>query len=173
MKVKAALYVAVMGALGDILTLFAIPVGPNTHINLYVLPAVLVGSTSGWFLGGLAGAIGGLYTIVLWGQPYSIVYGFLLGSFTGVFCQKAGLRPFVSGILAHILTLPWLYFSLVHLVGSPLPVFYLGMGTMVLQLVAALAITEGIMAVPALKKRILKVEITRRIGGFLGHPWAE
>ena len=74
-SVKAALYSAVMGALGCILTLFAIPIGPNTHINLYVLPAVLVGTTNGWFLGALAGAIGSIYTIVLWGHPGSIVYG--------------------------------------------------------------------------------------------------
>jgi hypothetical protein len=137
-----------------------------------VLPAVLVGSTSGWFLGGLAGAIGSLYTIVLWGHPYSIIYGFLLGALTGLFCQKLGLRPIVAGIIAHVIALPWLYFSLVGILGNPLPVFYLGMVTMVIQLVVCLIISEGIMAVPALKKRIPQVSITGRVKGFLGHPWA-
>jgi hypothetical protein len=171
-NVKSGLYVAVMGALGDILTLFAIPIGPNTHINLYVLPAVLVGSTSGWLLGGVAGAIGSLYTIVLWGHPYSIIYGFLLGALTGLFSQKLGLRPIISGIIAHIITLPWLYFSLVSILGIPMPVFFLGMFTMAIQLVVALILTEGIMAVPALKKRIPAVPIAGRVTGILRHPWA-
>ncbi|MCR4397967.1 MAG: hypothetical protein NUV93_03295 [Firmicutes bacterium] len=172
MNVKSGLYVAVMGALGDILTLFAIPVGPNIHINLYVLPAVLVGSTTGWLLGGLAGAIGALYTIVLWGHPYSIIYGFLLGALTGIFCQKFGLRPIISGIIAHIITLPWLYFSLVNILGLAIPIFYLGMFTMAVQLVVSLLITEGIIAVPALKKRIPQVPIASRAAGFLRHPWS-
>lgn len=172
MNVKSGLYAAVMGALGDILTLFAIPIGPNTHINLYVLPAVLVGSTSGWLLGGVAGAIGSMYTIVLWGHPYSIIYGFLLGALTGLFCQKFGLRPLISGIIAHVITIPWLFWSLVNVLGTPVPIFWLGMVTMGIQLVVSCVLTEGIMAVPALKKRIPKAEMNKTVGGVLRHPWA-
>lgn len=172
MNVKSGLYAAVMGALGDILTLFSIPIGPNTHINLYVLPAILVGSTSGWLLGGIAGAIGSLYTIVLWGHPYSIIYGFLVGALTGVFSQKLALRPLASGIISHIITIPWLYWSLVTLLGTPVALFWLGMVTMAIQLIVACFLSEGIMAVPALKKRIPKVEISGSAGGVLRHPWA-
>ena len=152
--VKAALYSAVMGALGCILTLFAIPIGPNTHINLYVLPAVLVGATNGWFLGALAGAIGGIYTIVLWGHPGSIVYGALLGGFTGLFREKLKLRLIFAAPIAHVITLPWLYWSLHVWLGTPLPVFWLGMGTMVIQLIVACLISEAIISVPAIRRRI-------------------
>lgn len=154
LTVKAALYAAVMGALGDILTLFAIPIGPNTHINLYVLPAVLVGATNGWFLGALAGAIGALYTIVLWGHPGSILYGAILGGFTGLFREKLGLRLIFAAFIAHIISLPWLYWSLHIWLGIPLPIFYLGMGTMAIQLFVVCLITEGIIAIPAIRRRI-------------------
>lgn len=171
--IKAAIYAAVIGALGDILTLFAIPVGPNIHINLYVLPAVLVGATSGWLLGGIAGAIGALYTIVLWGHPGSIVYGALLGIGTGLLCTKVGLRPLFSSIIAHIITLPWLFWSLVHWLGLPMPIFYLGMGTMAIQLVVVALITEGIIVIPALRKRIPAAKVNRLVpSAFLRHPWA-
>lgn len=152
--VKQALYAAIIGALGDILTLFAIPIGPNTHINLYVLPAVLVGATNGWFLGAVAGAIGALYTIVLWGHPGSIVYGAILGGLTGLFREKLRLRVTFAAIIAHIISLPWLYFNLHTWLGIPLPIFYLGMGTMAIQLIVACLITEGLIAIPAIKHRI-------------------
>ncbi len=174
-SVKSGLYTAVVGALGAILTLFAIPVAPNIHINLYVFPGVLVGGTSGWLLGGLAGFIGALYTPVLWGWLGAIPYNMILGASAGFFARRFGIRPTIGALIGHIISLPYQYFATVHYLGIPFPIFMVGMATTVIQLVIAGFIAEALMNVPALKKRLPRTEI--RAPGWVArnrlirHPW--
>ncbi len=175
--VKEGLYTAVIGALGDILTLLAIPVAPNIHINLYVFPGVLVGGTSGWFLGMLAAGIGALYTPVLWGWFGAIPYNMILGAAAGFFSHKLGLRPTISAFIGHILSLPYQY-AAVHLyLGIPIEIFWVGMGTTVIQLVVAGIIAEALMSIPALKKRLPQRPISAprwvARSPLLRHPWVE
>lgn len=175
--VKSGLYTAVMGALGCILTLFAIPVAPNIHVNLYVFPGVLVGGTSGWILGGLAGFIGALYTPVLWGWLGAIPYNAIIGLSAGFFSQRYGLRPTIGGLLGHIISIPYMYFATTVYLGLPFQLFLVGMVTTVVQLVAAGLLAEALLSVPALRKRLPRTQI--RVAGWvannalLRHPWAK
>jgi hypothetical protein len=175
--VREGLYTAVIGALGDILTLLAIPVAPNIHINLYVFPGILVGGTSGWFLGMLAAGIGALYTPVLWGWFGAIPYNMILGAATGFFSHRVGLRPTISAFIGHILSLPYQY-AAVHLyLGIPFEIFLVGMATTVIQLVVAGVIAESLMSIPALKKRLPSRPIRAAKwvarSPLLRHPWVE
>lgn len=173
--VKSGLYTAVMGALGDILTLFAIPVAPNINVNLYVFSGVMVGATSGWLLGGLAGFIGALYTPVLWGWLGAIPYNAILGLSTGFFAQKFGIRPTIGAFIGHIISLPYMYLGVHIYLGVPMPIFWVGMGTTVFQLIVAGVIVEILLNVPALKKRLPKTEIhaPRWVANnvLIRHPW--
>jgi hypothetical protein len=173
--VKTGLYTAVMGALGCILTLFAIPVAPNIHINLYVFPGVLVGGTSGILLGALAGFIGSLYTPVLWGWLGAIPYAVILGASAGFFSRR-GLRPTIGAFIGHVIAIPYSYWSTTVFLGVPLEIFMVGMVTTVVQLLAAGVIAEAIIGkVPALKKRLPRMEISAprwiATNRFLRHPW--
>lgn len=173
--VKSGLYTAVMGALGAILTLFSIPVAPNIHINLYVFSGVMVGGTSGAILGGLAGFIGSLYTPVLWGWLGAIPYNVILGASAGFFSARFGLRPTIGALLGHVISLPYQYFANVWYLGLPMEIFWVGMATTVIQLVAAGIIAETLMSIPALKKRLPKAEIRASEwvarSRLLRHPW--
>ena len=176
-SVKSGLYTAVMGALGDILTLFAIPVAPNININLYVFSGVMVGATSGWLLGALAGFIGALYTPVLWGWLGAIPYNAILGLSTGFFAQKFGIRPTIGAFIGHILSLPYQYVAVHLYLGIPMPIFWVGMGTTVFQLLVAGIICEILLSVPALKKRLPKTEIHApnwvANNALIRHPWVQ
>jgi len=177
--VKTGIYCAVVGALGCILTLFAIPVAPNIAINLYVFSGVLVGGTSGWFVGMLGGLIGSLYTPVLWGWFGALPYAAAIGLFAGLFSQKWGLRPTIGAILGgqiiYQATVGW-YGDLV-IMGLPWPIFWIGMGTTTLQLIAAGLLAEALMSIPAIKKRLPKTTIKTvpwvARSAFLRHPWVE
>jgi hypothetical protein len=173
-SVKSGLYTAVMGALGCILTLFAIPVAPNIHVNLYVFPGILVGGTSGLLLGALAGFIGSLYTPVLWGWLGAIPYNMILGASAGFFAQR-GIRPTVGALLGHIISIPYQYWANTQYLGIPLEIFLVGMVTTVVQLIIAGVIAEAIMNVPALRKRLPKMEIQpwswAANNRLLRHPW--
>ncbi len=176
-SVKEGLYTAVIGALGCILTVLAIPVAPNIHINLYVLPGVLVGGTSGLLLGMLAGLIGSLYTPVLWGWFGAIPYAMILGAAAGFFSHRFGLRPTISAFLGHIIAFPYSYWSQTVYLGFPLEIFFVGVGTTTLQLLIAGIIAESLMSIPALKKRLPRREIraARWVARspLLRHPWVE
>ena len=176
-SVKSGLYTAVVGALGAILTLFAIPVAPNIAINLYVFSGVMVGGTSGWLLGMLAGFIGALYTPVLWGWLGAIPYNMILGASAGFFAQKFGIRPTIGGFLGHIIALPYSYISQVNYLGLPIPIFMVGMATTVIQLLVAGIIAEALMSIPALRKRLPAMEIKAPAwvarNALLRHPWVK
>lgn len=173
--VKAGLYTAVIGALGAILTLFAIPVAPNIHINLYVLPPVMVGGTSGPLLGILAGFIGSLYTPVLWGWVGAFPYAMALGFGAGFFAQRFGIRPTIGAFIAHILALPYSFWSITVLLGIPFEIFLVGVGTTTIQLIVAGAIAEVIMSIPAVRKRVPRMEINAPAwvanNRLIRHPW--
>ncbi|NLF67090.1 MAG: hypothetical protein GX579_21080 [Chloroflexi bacterium] len=175
--VKSGLYTAVMGALGAILTLFAIPVAPNIHINLYVFSGVMVGGTSGAILGALAGFIGSLYTPVLWGWLGAIPYNMILGASAGFFSTRFGLRPTLGALLGHVISLPYQYAANVLYLGLPLEIFWVGMGTTVIQLIVAGVIAESLMSIPALKKRLPKAQFRAADwvarNRLLRHPWVE
>lgn len=175
--VKEGLYTAVIGALGDILTLLAIPVAPNIHVNLYVFPGILVGGTSGWFLGMLAAGIGALYTPVLWGWFGAIPYNMILGAAAGFFSLRMGMRPTIAAFIGHVLSLPYQY-GAVHLyLGIPIEIFWVGMATTIIQLVAAGIIAEALMTVPALRKRLPSRPIRAANwvarNPLLRHPWVD
>lgn len=176
-NVKEGLYTAVIGALGDILTLLSIPVAPNIHINLYVFPGILVGGTSGWFLGMLAGLIGSLYTPVLWGWFGAIPYNMILGAASGFFSHKVGLRPTISALLGHIISLPYLYWSNIYYLGLPMEIFLVGMATTLIQLIVAGVIAESLLSISALEKRLPSRPIHAAAwvarSPLLRHPWVE
>jgi hypothetical protein len=173
--VKSGLYTAVVGALGAILTLFAIPIAPNIHINLYVFSGIMVGGTSGWFLGMLAAFIGGLYTPVLWGWLGAIPYTMFIGAGSGFFAQKLGLRPTIGGLLGHIIAIPYSYWSITAILGIPFELWLVGMGTTLIQLIVAGVIAEGLMSIPAIKKRLPKTPMSApgwvARNPLLRHPW--
>jgi hypothetical protein len=176
-SVKSGLYTAVVGALGAILTLFAIPVAPNIHVNLYVFSGVMVGGTSGWLLGMLAGFIGSLYTPVLWGWLGAIPYNMILGASTGFFSQKLGLRPTIGAFLGHLIAIPYQYWATTTFLGVPFEIFLVGMVTTVVQLIVAGVIAEALMSIPALKKRLPAVEMHAPAwvarNPILRHPWVK
>lgn len=173
--VKTGLYTAVMGALGCILTLFAIPVAPNIHINLYVFPGVLVGGTSGLVLGALASFIGGLYTPILWGWLGAIPYTVMLGASAGFFSRR-GVRPTIGALIGHVISLPYQYWANVTFLGTPFEIFMVGMATTIIQLIIAGLIAEAIMSkLPALKRRLprMQMSVPRWVATnrLIRHPW--
>ena len=176
-SVKSGLYTAVVGALGAILTLFAIPVAPNTHINLFIFSGVMVGGTNGWLLGLLAGFIGSLYTPVLWGWLGAVPYSMFIGASTGFFTQRFGLRPTIGALIGHVLSLPYQFVASTMWLGVPMPIFWVGMVTTVIQLVVASIIAEALMSIPALKKRLPRTEIHAPLwiarSRLLRHPWVQ
>jgi hypothetical protein len=175
--VRSGLYTAVIGALGDILTLLAIPVGPNVSINLYVLSGALVGSTNGWLLGAIAGFIGALYTPILWGWFGAILYAAIIGALTGLLATKVGLRPVIAGTLASIIALPYMAWSEMVWLGMAWPVVYLTIGTTVFQMFVASLLAEIIINIPGMKKRFPKSEIHAYSwvakSKLLRHPWLD
>lgn len=173
--VKAGLYTAVIGALGAILTLFAIPVAPNIHLNLYVIPPVLVGGTSGPLLGLMAGFIGSLYTPVLWGWVGAFPYAMGLGLGAGYFAQRFGIRPTIGAFIAHVILLPYSYWSQVNWLGLPFEIFIVGVVSTTIQLGVAGVISEVLMSVPAIRKRVPRMEIAAPSwvanNPLIRHPW--
>jgi hypothetical protein len=150
-------------------------VAPNIHINLYVFPGVLVGGTSGMLLGGLAAFIGSLYTPVLWGWLGAIPYTVALGLAAGFFSRR-GVRPTIGAFIGHVIAIPYSYWSTVFILGIPVEIFMVGMVTTVVQLLVSGVIAETLMAkVPALKKRLPRMEISAprwiATNRFLRHPW--
>ncbi|HZQ05982.1 MAG TPA: hypothetical protein VFD70_05340 [Anaerolineae bacterium] len=173
--VKSGLYTAVVGALGDILTLFAIPVAPNINVNLYVFPSVLVGGTSGWFLGMLAGFIGALYTPVLWGWFGAIPYNMILGAAAGFFAKR-GIRPTIGAFIGHILSIPYMWWATRTFLGMPDEIIMVGMVTTVVQLLVAGVIAEVLLSASGFRKRVPAMEIDTppawiANNPILRHPW--
>lgn len=173
--VPSGLYTAVMGALGDIFTLFAIPVAPNININLYVLSGIMVGATSGWLLGGIAGFIGALYTPVLWGWLGAIPYNAFLGFFVGLCAQKWGLRPAVGGLIGLVLTIPYTYLAETKYLGLPTQIYLVGQVSGLIQQVVAIVIVEILIVSPVLRKRLPRVEMHApswvASNAIIRHPW--
>jgi hypothetical protein len=175
--VRSGLLTAVVGALGNIMTVLAIPVGPNIHVNLYILPCALMGSTNGWLHGALGGFIGALYTPILWGWFGAIIYATLLGAITGLLATRVGLRPVVAGFLAAIIGQLWVIPSQYYWLGMPMPVNWLAAFTTTLQMVVASVLTEILIAIPAVRKRFPKTVIRGPAfvarSSILRHPWLE
>jgi hypothetical protein len=175
-SVKSGIYTAVVGALGAILTLFAIPLAPNVALNLYVFPGILVGGTSGVLLGALAGFIGSLYTPILWGWFGAIPYNTFLGAATGFFSKYLGLRPTIGVFLGHIIYLPVLYWTNVLILGLPSEIFWtVGMFSTAAQILVSAVIAEILMNIPAIKKRLPKTDLHApgwvARSKLLRHPW--
>ena len=172
--VKSAILVAVLGALGCILTFFAIPVGPDININLYVISGIFVGAVLGPWLGLLAGALGAAYTPVLWGWFGAIPYNAAIGLIVGL-GQRFGIRPAISGVVAYIVVTPFGTWSAIHFLGEPFPVAVIGLGSTALQTAVCIVIMEGILHVPALKKRLPRTKMSPpgwvARSAWIRHPW--
>jgi len=160
--VKAAIYTALMGAVGMIFTLIAIPVAPGTHLNLYVFSGIIVGASCGILLGAIAGIIGQLYTPILWGHPWCFILTGPVGALIGWLCTKLGLRPLISTEIAYwtlglvcnwlvlnvFLGLPWAYTWLIGfwIVGADYTL--------------AAILVEALLTVPSVRRRVPKVPIS-------------
>jgi hypothetical protein len=175
--VRSGLLTAVLGALGNIMTVLAIPVGPNIHINLYIIPAALMGSTNGWLHGALGGFIGSLYTPILWGWFGAIIYATGLGAVTGLLSTRVGLRPIIAGTLGAIIANAWGAPMQYYWLGTAMPVIYLAMFTTTLQMFVASVLTEVVIAVPAVKRSFPQTKIRApkwvARSPILRHPWLE
>ncbi|GAA2014811.1 hypothetical protein [Microbacterium ulmi] len=177
MNVKKAIWTALLGALGCILTMLAIPIGPNISINLYVISGILVGATCGALLGALGGFLGALYTPVLWGWFGALPYNAILGFGAGL-ATRFGLRPSVGVVLAYIVAQPIEMWMAYQFLGMPWAVQLLGVGSTILQAAVAVVITEAIISVPQLRKRLprtgrMTVPAWVDRVPFLRHPWAD
>lgn len=174
--VYGALYIAIWAAIGNIASLFAIPVGPNIHINLYVISGIAVGATMGPLAGFIAGFLGALYTIVLWGHPYATVFSALYGLSVGLLSAR---RP---GIRVTLITIIPAYFpvsfawSLVSLygpysiMGLPMTNFWLGRVTTFLQALAAGIIIDALLSSRRVRSLIPPYQVN--VSGWVrSRPW--
>lgn len=150
--VYGALYIAIWAAIGNIASLFAIPVGPNIHINLYVISGIAVGATMGPIAGFVAGFLGALYTIVLWGHPYATIFSGLYGLTVGLLCaKKPGIRATLITIFPAYfpVSVAWSLISLYgpwSIMGLPMANFWLGRVTTFLQALAAGLIVDALLS---------------------------
>lgn len=177
LNVKKAIWTALLGALGCILTMLAIPLGPNISINLYVISGIMVGATCGALLGSLGGFLGALYTPVLWGWFGAVPYNLLLGLGAGL-ATRFGLRPSVGVVIAYLVAQPVEMWMAYQFLGMPWEVQLIGVGSTILQAVVALVITETLISVPQLRKRLprtSKMAVPAWLDRvpFLRHPWAD
>jgi hypothetical protein len=175
--VKAGIYCAVMGALGCILTLFAIPIGPNININLYVISGIMVGATCGPWLGAFGGFLGSLYTPVLWGWFGAVPYNAALGLGAGA-AARYGLRPSIGVVVAYIVSTPVMCWAQYEFLGLPMEVVWLGVASTAIQTVVVCAIVESLIAVPQMRKRLpgmRQMTVPRWVGrsSLLRHPWVD
>jgi predicted membrane protein len=175
--VKAGIYCAVLGALGCILTLFAIPIGPNININLYVISGIMVGATCGPWLGLFGGFLGSLYTPVLWGWFGAVPYNAFLGLGAGA-AARYGVRPSVGVVIAYIISTPVMSWAQVEFLGIPMEVVWLGVASTAIQTVVVCAIVESLISVPHLRKRLPGMREMTVPGwvarsAILRHPWVE
>lgn len=177
LNVKKAIWTALLGALGCILTMLAIPVGPDININLYVIAGIMVGATCGPLLGALGGGLGALYTPVLWGWFGAIPYNMILGLGAGL-ATRFGMRPTVGVVIAYLVAQPTEMWMAYKILGMPLQVQLIGVGSTALQAAIVLVIVEAVISVPQLSKR-LPHPGSMTIPGwvdrmpFLRHPWAD
>lgn len=175
-SVKKAIYVALLGALGCILTVLAIPVGPNINVNLYVIAGIMAGATLGPALGALGGVLGALYTPVLWGWFGAIPYNAILGLGAGL-ATRFGLRPSVGVLLGYLVAQPLEMLAANVFLGFSWQVQLLSIGSTVLQTVVACIIVESLISIPQLRKRLprtSKMTVPAWVNRVpvLRHPWA-
>jgi uncharacterized membrane protein len=173
--VYGALYIAVWAAIGNIASLFAIPVGPNIHVNLYVISGIAVGATMGPLAGFLAGFLGALYTIVLWGHPWATIFSGIYGLVVGWLCaRKPGLRPTIVTILpAYLASTAWSLVSLYgpySIMGLPMESFWLGRLTTFVQALAAGLIVDALLSSRRVRNMIppYRIEVSEWVRKL---PW--
>ena len=129
MKAKLVAFVVLMGALGNVLALFSIPVPsplpyPRIELCFSSFATLLAAIGVGPAVGAIVGALGTILTTIRIGNPFIPVGHLILGYAAGLAARK--FRPVVAGLLGEVAESPWIWFSVVfwaHLVaGVPLEI---------------------------------------------------
>lgn len=121
---RDAAYAAALAALGTLLGLIAIPIGPTT-ITFGELSYVLVGVTLGPGLAALVAFLGSLYTLELYGNIFGIVSWVLVAPVFSYLCVRRALHPVLSMALAGIIAVPVSLILVPWFLGTPITIAYL------------------------------------------------
>ena len=117
-------FAAALAALGTLLGLIAIPIGPTT-VTFGELSYVLVGVTLGPGLAIVVAFLGSLYTLELYGNIFGIVSWVLVAPVFSYLCVRRGVHPVLSMSLAGLVAVPVSLLLVPWILGTPVMVAYL------------------------------------------------
>ena len=129
MNIKLVAFIAIMGALGNLLALVSIPIPsplpyPKIELCFSSFATLFVAISIGPKEGAITGALGTLLTTIRIGNPFIPIGHVILGFISGKASKK--VRAIIAGIIGEIAETPWIWFSVIfwaHVVaGVPLEV---------------------------------------------------
>jgi thiamine transporter ThiT len=107
-KAKILAFTALMAALSNVLSIFAIPIQLGTFtsdVHFFQLAILLCGILAGPWAGLLGGAVGGLYMSAT-KIPFIVGGIAIFGGSAGLFAKK--VKPVLAGLLAWLVQAPYL-----------------------------------------------------------------
>lgn len=122
LNIKLIAFIAIMGALGNVIGLFAIPI-PMPAGNVEFHLSQLTGLLTGIAIGPVSGAVAGALSVIL---VTASIGNVLIPGGNAILAGVAGLaskrfRPIIAGIIGEIAETPYLWFSTL-IYGLPIPV---------------------------------------------------
>jgi uncharacterized membrane protein len=160
LTVKLIAFIAIMGALGNVLGLLAINIpsapGTNVEFHLSVLPALLVSAVFGPLAGAVTGALGTIMSTISIGNLFIPFGNALLAGIAGILGKKFKLPPPASGALAVIPYAPYMWLACVAY-GTP---------ESVIVVIIAKAFIEVLMASTLIELILVRTEIRNLLAMF-------
>jgi len=125
MNRKVIAFVAVMGALGNVLGLFGLPIpAPITQgrieLHFSALPSLFVAFTAGPIPGAITGLLSVILATIKIGNPFIPLGNAILAGVAGLLIKR--LRPFFAGLTAMVIYSPYMWGSIILWVGYVLMV---------------------------------------------------
>jgi predicted membrane protein len=117
-------YAAALAALGTLLGLIAIPIGPTT-VTFGEVSYVLVGVTLGPGLAVVVAFLGSLYTLELYGNIFGTLSWILVAPVFSYLCVRRGVHPVLGMALAGLVAVPVSLLLVPWFLGTPVIVAYL------------------------------------------------
>ncbi len=117
-KINARLiaFISLMGALGNVLALFSIPIPsplpyPRIELCFSSFATLFVAVVIGPIAGAITGALGTILTTIRIGNPFIPIGHLILGYVTGRLARK--FRPIIACLLGEVAESPWIWFSVI------------------------------------------------------------
>jgi riboflavin transporter FmnP len=125
MNRKVVAFVAVMGALGNVLGLFGLPLPApiaqgRIELHFSQLPPLLVAFTAGPIPGAVTGFLSLILETTKLGNPFVPLGNAILAGVAGLAARR--LRPLFAGLLGEVAETPYLWGSIILWVGYVLKV---------------------------------------------------